>query len=167
MNQLIWLTGLSGSGKTTIAEALKPLLPNCYILDGDVLRKGINQDLGFSIEDRIEVGRRIGEIGKILLDANHHVIVASISPHRASRDKVRNLIGESFIEVYVQCPLVVCEQRDPKGLYKKARAGEIKYFTGIDSPYEEPVHPEVVLETNKLSLDECVERIMTCIEKSV
>ncbi|MNM94046.1 putative adenylyl-sulfate kinase [compost metagenome] len=167
MNQLIWLTGLSGSGKTTIANALKPLLPNCYILDGDVLRKGINQDLGFSIEDRIEVGRRIGEIGKILLDANHHVIVASISPHRATRNKVRNLIGDSYVEVYIQCPLEVCEQRDPKGLYKKARAGEIKFFTGIDSPYEEPVHPEVVVDTSKLSLEECVERIMKCVEKSV
>ncbi|MNO20431.1 putative adenylyl-sulfate kinase [compost metagenome] len=160
MNQLIWLTGLSGSGKTTIANALELKLPHCYILDGDVLRKGINQDLGFSLEDRIEVGRRIGEIAKILLDANHNVIVASISPHRATRDKVRSLIGDPYIEVYVQCPLEVCEQRDPKGLYKKARAGEIKFFTGIDSPYEEPVHPEVVLDTNTLSVNECVERII-------
>ncbi|SDF45598.1 adenylylsulfate kinase [Fontibacillus panacisegetis] len=166
MNQLIWLTGLSGSGKTTIANALKPLLPNCYILDGDILRKGINQDLGFSIEDRIEVGRRIGEIGKILLDANHHVIVASISPHRATRDKVRFLIGEPYMEVYVQCPLEVCEQRDPKGLYKKVRAGEIRNFTGIDSPYEEPVHPEIVVETNTLSVNECVERIMKYVENN-
>lgn len=105
MNQLIWLTGLSGSGKTTIANALKPQFPNCYILDGDVLRRGINQDLGFSMEDRIEVGRRIGEIGKILLDANHHVIVASISPHRVTRDKVRTLIGDSYIEGI--CPVCV------------------------------------------------------------
>ncbi len=160
MNQLIWLTGLSGSGKTTIADALKPVLSNCYILDGDILRKGINKDLGFSVEDRIEVGRRIGEIAKILLDANHNVIVASISPHRATRDKVRTLIGDSFIEVYVQCPLEVCEQRDPKGLYKRARAGEIKYFTGIDSPYEVPINPEVTVETDKLHLNECVERIL-------
>ncbi|MFF2089466.1 adenylyl-sulfate kinase [Paenibacillus sp. NPDC058174] len=164
MNPLIWLTGLSGSGKTTIADALKQQLPNCYILDGDVLRKGINQDLGFSIEDRIEVGRRIGEIGKILLDANHHVIVASISPHRATRDKVRTLIGDSYIEVYIQCPLEVCEQRDPKGLYKKARAGEIKFFTGIDSPYEEPVHSEVTVDTSILSVNECVKQIMKYIE---
>ncbi|MNC47372.1 putative adenylyl-sulfate kinase [compost metagenome] len=95
------------------------------------------------------------------------MIVASISPHRATRNKVRNLIGDSYVEVYIQCPLEVCEQRDPKGLYKKARAGEIKFFTGIDSPYEEPVHPEVVVDTSKLSLEECVERIMKCVEKSV
>lgn len=160
MNLLIWLTGLSGSGKTTIAEALKPQLANGYILDGDVLRKGINQDLQFNEEDRIEVGRRTGEIAKILLDAGHNVIVASISPHRVARNKVRSLIGESFIEVFVQCPLEICEQRDPKGLYRKARAGEIKHFTGIDSPYEEPAHPEVIVATHKLTPDECVEKIM-------
>ncbi|CAH1201531.1 putative adenylyl-sulfate kinase [Paenibacillus plantiphilus] len=160
MKQLIWLTGLSGSGKTSIANALKPLLANGYILDGDVLRKGINQDLQFSEEDRIEAGRRMGEIAKILLDANHHVIVASISPYRATRNKVRSLVGESFIEVYVQCPLEVCEQRDPKGLYRKARSGEIKHFTGIDSPYEEPLDPDVIVETNKLSLGRCVAKIM-------
>lgn len=160
VKQLIWLTGLSGSGKTSIANALKPLLANGYILDGDVLRKGINQDLQFSEEDRIEAGRRTGEIAKILLDANHNVIVASISPYRATRNKVRSLVGESFIEVYVQCPLEVCEQRDPKGLYRKARSGEIKHFTGIDSPYEEPIDPDVIVETNKLSLDGCVAKIM-------
>lgn len=160
VKQLIWLTGLSGSGKTSIANALKPLLANGYILDGDVLRKGINQDLQFSEEDRIEAGRRTGEIAKILLDANHNVIVASISPYRATRNKVRSLVGESFIEVYVQCPLEVCEERDPKGLYRKARSGEIKHFTGIDSPYEEPIDPDVIVETNKLSLDGCVAKIM-------
>lgn len=160
MKHLIWLTGLSGSGKTTIANALKLQVSNCYILDGDVLRKGINQDLQFSEEDRIEVGRRTGEIAKILLDANLNVIVASISPHQATRNKVRSLVGDSFIEVFVQCPLEVCEQRDPKGLYRKARAGEIKNFTGIDSPYEEPIDPDVIVETNKLSLDECAAKIM-------
>ncbi|WP_429369403.1 adenylyl-sulfate kinase [Paenibacillus sp. DS2015] len=160
MSQMIWLTGLSGSGKSTLAEALRPLIENSYILDGDVLRKGINQDLQFREEDRLEVGRRIGEIGKILLDANLNVIVASISPYRSTRDKVRSLIGDSYMEVYVQCPLEVCEKRDPKGLYKQARAGQIKHFTGIDSPYEEPIRPDVILETDKLSLDECVSKII-------
>nr|WP_246628124.1 adenylyl-sulfate kinase [Paenibacillus oenotherae] len=157
---MIWLTGLSGSGKTSIANALRPLLANCYILDGDVLRGGINQDLQFSEEDRIEAGRRTGEIANILLHAGLNVIVASISPHRATRNKVRSLVGDAFIEVFVQCPLEVCEQRDPKGLYRKARSGEITHFTGIDSPYEEPVDPDVIVETNKLSLDACVARIM-------
>ncbi|MEK4351992.1 adenylyl-sulfate kinase [Paenibacillus sp. FSL R5-0475] len=160
MNQMIWLTGLSGSGKSTLAEELKNHIENCYILDGDTLRRGINQDLQFSEEDRLEVGRRIGEIGKILLDANLNVIVASISPYRSTRDKVRSLIGDSYKEVYVQCPLEVCEERDPKGLYKQARAGQIKHFTGIDSPYEEPVSPDVIVETDKFSLDECVSKIL-------
>ncbi|MNI79247.1 putative adenylyl-sulfate kinase [compost metagenome] len=106
------------------------------------------------------MGRRIGEIAKILLDANHNVIVASISPHRATRNKIRSLIGKSFIEVFVQCPLEICEQRDPKGLYQKARSGEILHFTGIDSPYEEPTHPEVIVTTHNLTPDECVEKIM-------
>jgi len=160
MNQMIWLTGLSGSGKSTLAEELKNHIENSYILDGDTLRKGINQDLQFSEADRLEVGRRIGEIGKILLDANLNVIVASISPFRTTRDKVRSLIGDSYLEVYVQCPLEVCEVRDPKGLYKLARAGQIKHFTGIDSPYEEPQHPDVIVETDKYSINECVLKII-------
>lgn len=160
MGQMIWLTGLSGSGKSTLAEALKPLLKNAYILDGDVLRRGMNQDLGFSEADRLEVGRRIGEIGKILLDANLNVIVASISPYRATRHKVRSLIGDNYMEVYVKCPLEVCEKRDPKGLYKQARAGMIQQFTGIDSPYEEPDCPEVVVETDKLSIVESLSEII-------
>ncbi|MBY3618358.1 adenylyl-sulfate kinase [Acinetobacter sp. CUI P1] len=160
MNQMIWLTGLSGSGKSTLAEELKNHIENSYILDGDILRKGINQDLQFSEADRLEVGRRIGEIGKILLDANLNVIVASISPFRTTRDKVRSLIGDSYLEVYVQCPLEVCEVRDPKGLYKLARAGKIKHFTGIDSPYEEPQHPDVIVETDKYSINECVLKII-------
>jgi adenylylsulfate kinase len=160
MSQMIWLTGLSGSGKSTLAEELRPLIANSYILDGDTLRRGINQDLQFSEADRLEVGRRIGEIGKILLDANLNVIVASISPYRSTRDKVRSLIGDCYMEVYVQCSLEVCEERDPKGLYKQARAGQIKQFTGIDSPYEEPIRPEVIVETDKLSLDECVLKII-------
>lgn len=160
MNQMIWLTGLSGSGKSTLAEELKNHIENSYILDGDTLRKGINQDLQFSEADRLEVGRRIGEIGKILLDANLNVIVASISPFRTTRDKVRSLIGDSYLEVYVQCRLEVCEVRDPKGLYKLARAGQIKHFTGIDSPYEEPQHPDVIVETDKYSINECVLKII-------
>ncbi|SIR50800.1 adenylylsulfate kinase [Paenibacillus macquariensis] len=160
MSQLIWLTGLSGSGKSTLAKVLRLFFENCYILDGDILRRGINQDLQFSEEDRLEVGRRIGEIGKILLDANFNVIVASISPYRSTRDKVRSLIGEAYMEVYVQCPLEVCEERDPNGLYKQARSGQIQHFTGFDSPYEEPVQPDVIVETDKLSLDECVSKII-------
>ncbi|MNO43783.1 putative adenylyl-sulfate kinase [compost metagenome] len=162
MNQMIWLTGLSGSGKTTLAEELKNHIENCYVLDGDTLRKGINQDLQFSEKDRLEVGRRIGEIGRILLDAKLNVIVASISPYRSTRDKVRSLIGDSYMEVYVQCPLEVCEKRDPKGLYQLVRSGQIKHFTGIDSPYEEPVHPEVIVETDKLTIEECVLKILQC-----
>jgi adenylylsulfate kinase len=162
MNQMIWLTGLSGSGKTTLAEELKNHIENCYILDGDALRRGINQDLQFSEKDRLEVGRRIGEIGKILLDAKLNVIVASISPYRSTRDKVRSLIGESYMEVYVQCPLDVCEKRDPKGLYQHARSGQLKHFTGIDSPYEVPIHPDVIVNTDELSIDECVLKIIQC-----
>ncbi|THF76243.1 adenylyl-sulfate kinase [Cohnella fermenti] len=158
--RMIWLTGLSGAGKTTIAEELARRIPNSYVLDGDVLRRGINGDLGFSEEDRLEVGRRTGEIGRILLDAGLNVIVASISPFRAVRNRVRSLVGDAFVEVYVRCSLEECERRDPKGLYKRARAGEIRSFTGIDSPYEEPEHPHVIVDTDKSTLEECVEGIV-------
>ncbi|HWY12488.1 MAG TPA: adenylyl-sulfate kinase [Bacteroidia bacterium] len=161
---VIWFTGLSGSGKSTLAGKLEEFLfkdgIKTYVLDGDNIRTGLNKDLNFSHEDRVENIRRIGEVSKLFIDAGVVVLTAFISPYEADRAIVRNLLGESeFIEVFVKCPVETCEQRDVKGLYKKARAGEIKNFTGINSPYEEPKNAEVVIETNKLSLDECVEKI--------
>jgi adenylyl-sulfate kinase len=160
MPKVLWLTGLSGSGKTTIAQELYRLIPS-YILDGDVVRKGLNKDLGYSSEDRQENIRRVGEVAKILYDAGVTAIVAFISPFEEDRQAARKLIKQGdFIEVYLDCPLEICEQRDEKGLYKKARSGELKEFTGIDSAYEIPVNPEIVLDTNKLSVQECIDRIM-------
>jgi len=152
----LWFTGLSGSGKSTIAleveSALFEMGARTYVLDGDNIRHGLNKDLGFSPEDREENIRRIGEVAKLFVDAGSIVMTAFISPYRGDRDKVRNLMNEGeFVEVYVECDLDVCEQRDPKGLYKKARAGEIKEFTGIDAPYEEPEHPELVINTSEVT----------------
>ncbi|MFH0982269.1 MAG: adenylyl-sulfate kinase [Planctomycetota bacterium] len=153
---LIWLTGLSGSGKSTVAYTLEHALVQrghlAYVLDGDNIRHGLNKNLGFSAEDRQENIRRIGEVGTLFVDAGLIAMTAFISPYRADRDAARALLkpGE-FIEVYMDAPLEVCEQRDPKGLYKKARAGEIKGFTGIDDPYEPPLKPELVLKTANLS----------------
>jgi adenylyl-sulfate kinase len=149
---VIWLTGLSGSGKSTIANELTNILHNegklVYILDGDNVRMGLNKDLGFSDDDRKENIRRIAEVAKLLTDAGIIVITAFISPFREEREKAKEIIGdENFIEVYVEAPLSVCESRDPKGLYKKARAGQIKMFTGIDSPYEEPLNPTLTIKT--------------------
>ncbi|MBI5682639.1 MAG: adenylyl-sulfate kinase [Deltaproteobacteria bacterium] len=164
----IWLTGLSGSGKSTIAVELEhALLENkhqAYILDGDNIRHGLNKNLGFSPEDRSENIRRIGEVAKLFTDANIITITAFISPYRADRDNARNLQKE-FIEVYVQCPLDVCEERDTKGLYKKARAGEVKEFTGISAPYEEPLNPEITIDTSKMSVEESVRTIIGYLEK--
>jgi bifunctional enzyme CysN/CysC len=162
---VIWLTGLSGSGKSTIANALELRLnqlgKHTMLLDGDNIRHGLNRDLGFTEADRIENIRRIGEVAKLMTDAGLIVITAFISPFRAERNIVRSLLAEGeFIEVFVDTPLEVCEQRDPKGLYKKARAGQIPNFTGINSPYEEPENPGLVLNTAELSLEECVVRIM-------
>ena len=162
---VIWLTGLSGSGKSTIANALELRLnqlgKHTMLLDGDNIRHGLNRDLGFTEADRIENIRRIGEVAKLMTDAGLIVITAFISPFRAERNIVRSLLPEGeFIEIFVDTPLVVCEQRDPKGLYKKARAGLIPNFTGINSPYEEPENPGLVLNTAELSLDECVARIL-------
>jgi len=162
---VIWLTGLSGSGKSTIANELeKKIFENgykTYILDGDNIRFGINKDLGFSLEDRTENIRRIGEVCKLFVDAGIIVIASFISPLKDDRKKVRELFEkDEFIEIYVKCPLEICEKRDVKGLYKKARKGEIKNFTGIDSVYEEPLDAEIVLDSGKLSLDESVDYIL-------
>ncbi len=162
---LLWLTGLSGSGKSTIANALEHELfsmdQHSYILDGDNVRHGLNKDLGFSDADRVENIRRIAEMSKLFVDAGMIVVTAFISPFRAERQLARDLLDEGeFVEVFVKAPLDVCEERDPKGLYKKARQGEIKNFTGIDSPYEEPENPELVLDNAANSVEENVAKII-------
>lgn len=168
---LIWMTGLSGSGKSTIAYTLEHALVQrghlAYVLDGDNIRHGLNKNLGFSPEDRTENIRRIGEVGKLFVDTGVITITAFISPYRADRDIVRELMGQGeFFEVYCQAPLEICEKRDPKGLYKKARAGEIKGFTGIDAPYEEPLKAEMILQTDKLSPQEAAINLIEMLEKS-
>jgi adenylyl-sulfate kinase len=162
---VIWLTGLSGSGKSTIANELAYKLQQkgklAYILDGDNIRMGLNRDLGFSDDDRKENIRRIAEVAKLLSDAGVIVITAFISPFREEREKAKDIIGrDNFLEVYVKADLSVCEERDPKGLYKKARAGEIPMFTGIDSPYEEPNMNFKTVDTAKLSIEECTNVLM-------
>lgn len=163
----LWFTGLSGSGKSTVAVALENELHKrgklCYRLDGDNVRLGINKNLGFSEEDRQENIRRIGEISKLFVDAGLIVLSSFISPYRRDRDLCRQLHDEAdmmFLEIHVDCPLQVAEERDPKGLYKKARAGEILKFTGIDDPYEEPLKPEIHLRSDRMSLDEEVAMIL-------
>ncbi|MEH7732314.1 MULTISPECIES: adenylyl-sulfate kinase [Bacillus] len=162
---IIWLTGLSGSGKSTIANAAaRELFEQGYqvtVLDGDNVRHGLNKDLGFSDDDRKENIRRIGEVAKLFVEQGTIVITAFISPFQDDRRIVRQLVeaGE-FHEVFVKCDLNVCEERDPKGLYKKARNGEIPFFTGIDSPYEEPAAPELVLDTGELSREESKQRLV-------
>ena len=159
---LLWFTGLSGAGKSTVANALDVALHqrgyHTFLLDGDNVRHGLCKDLGFSDADREENIRRIGEVGKLFTDAGLIVLSAFISPFASDRQLVRNLFpaGE-FIEVFMDTPLDVCEQRDPKGMYVKARAGKIKHFTGIDSPYEAPQHPELRLDTSTLTVDGCVD----------
>ncbi len=162
---VIWLTGLSGSGKSTIAVELQAQLfeksAQVFILDGDNIRHGLNKDLGFSPEDREENIRRIGEVAKLFTDAGMIAITSFISPYRKDRDANRNLLPEGeFIEVYVKAPLDICEERDPKGLYKKARAGVIPEFTGISAPYEEPIDPEIVIDTDKLTVEESANKII-------
>lgn len=162
---ILWLTGLSGSGKSTLANALETRLfsmgVRSYILDGDNIRHGLNRDLGFSAEDRKENIRRIGEAAKLFIDAGVLAITAFISPFREDREMARQLVeaGE-FIEVYVKCPLEQCEERDPKGLYKKARQGKIPEFTGISSPYEAPNAPELVIETDQYSIEQSVDQVI-------
>src|SRR3989338_6615352 len=167
----IWLTGLSGSGKSTIAVELEhALIENkyhAYILDGDNIRYGLNKNLGFSPEDRSENIRRIGEYSQLFTDANIITITAFISPYRQDRENARKLQKDGeFIEVYVKCPLDVCEQRDTKGLYKKARAGEVKEFTGISAPYEEPLNPEITIDTSKMSIEESTRAILNYLEEN-
>ena len=164
-SKVLWFTGLSGSGKSTIANATEHILHEMglqtYILDGDNIRMGLNKDLGFSAEDRTENIRRITEVSKLFADSGSLVLTAFISPYISVRDKAREIIGnEDFIEVFVSANLSVCESRDPKGLYKKARAGEIKGFTGIDDPYEEPLSPEITIETDKYDIDTCAQQII-------
>ncbi|WP_112182155.1 MULTISPECIES: adenylyl-sulfate kinase [Paraliobacillus] len=162
---VLWFTGLSGSGKSTVSVDLEKKLfehgVHTYRLDGDNIRHGLNNNLGFSAQDRKENIRRIGEVSKLMVDAGLLTLSAFISPYREDRDHVRSLLAsEEFVEIYVKCSLESCEERDPKGLYKKARAGEIKGFTGIDDPYEEPLNPEVIIETDKQSVDESVKKII-------
>lgn len=161
---VLWFTGLSGSGKSTIANAVSSELYrfgiNEYVLDGDNIRHGLNRDLGFSDKDRTENIRRIGEVAKLFVDSNAVVTTAFISPFRSDRDQVRDLFEEGeFIEVFVDCPLEECERRDPKQLYAKARRGEIKDFTGINSPYEEPGQPEITVRSDLLTVEEAVKQI--------
>lgn len=167
----IWFTGLSGSGKSTVAVALESELLRrnklSYRLDGDNIRLGINKNLGFSAEDRTENIRRIGEISKLFVDTGVIVLSSFVSPYRADRDLVRKLHddgGMAFIEVYVDVPLEEAEKRDPKGLYKKARAGQIPNFTGISDPYEAPLSPELVLKTHEMTLQEEVDAIIAMLE---
>lgn len=165
---MVWFTGLSGSGKSTIAIALERELHKrglmCRILDGDNIRSGINSNLGFSPEDRVENIRRIAEVSKLFIDTGIITLAAFISPNNDLREMACNIIGpDNFLEIYVSTPLETCEKRDVKGLYAKARKGEIKEFTGISAPFEEPAHPALTLDTSRLSLEESVGRLLQLI----
>lgn len=165
---LIWFTGLSGSGKSTLANALEEKLYEkgklTYLLDGDNIRHGLSSDLGFELKDRTENIRRIGEVSKLFVDSGIVTLGTFVSPLESDREETRNLLGKDFLEVYMKCSLETCEARDPKELYKKARAGEIKNFTGVDSPYEEPRDAEIVIDTDKLSIDESVEKVINYLD---
>ncbi|GAA0487003.1 adenylyl-sulfate kinase [Salinibacillus aidingensis] len=168
---VLWFTGLSGSGKSTVSVELEKELykqgVHTYRLDGDNVRHGLNKNLGFSPEDRKENIRRIGEVAKLMVDAGLFTLTAFISPYREDRDAVRELLDDGeFIEVFVKASVEACEARDPKGLYKKARAGEIKGFTGIDAPYEEPGNPEITVETDQQSLEESVQQIVDYLKEN-
>lgn len=161
---VLWFTGLSGSGKSTLADALEQRLMQegvkTYLLDGDNIRFGLNKNVDFSDEGRKENIRRIGEVSKLFVDAGLVVLTAFVSPFVSDRNQVRELLPQGeFVEIYVDTPIEVCEQRDVKGLYKKARAGEIKDFTGISSPYEAPVNPEIAIKTAGRSIEDCIEEI--------
>jgi len=166
---ILWFTGLSGAGKSTLAHEVEEQLHrmgcHTFVLDGDNVRHGLCGDLGFSSEDRVENIRRIGEVAKLFMEAGVIVLTAFISPFRADRDKVRAMVqpGE-FVEIYCECSIELCEERDVKGLYKKARAGEIKHFTGISSPYEAPDKPELAVDTSK-PLDDCVQQVLAELAK--
>lgn len=162
---ILWFTGLSGAGKSTLANAVESLLheKGCrtYVCDGDNIRHGLNGDLGFSDADRVENIRRIGEVAKLFVDSGTIALTAFISPFKEERQRARDLVpAGDFVEIYCRCELDVCEDRDVKGLYKKARAGEIPEFTGISSPYEEPENPEIVVDTDKHSIEECANQIL-------
>jgi bifunctional enzyme CysN/CysC len=168
---VVWMTGLSGAGKSTIANLVERKLHSLghhtYLLDGDNVRHGLNKDLGFTDADRVENVRRVGEVAKLMVDAGLIVIASFISPFRSERRSVRELVDESeFIEVFVDAPLEVVEARDPKGLYKKARRGELKNFTGIDSPYEVPEHPEVHVDTNALTPEAAADAVIEAMESA-
>lgn len=170
--QLIWFTGLSGSGKSTLAVNLEGLLfekgLKTYLLDGDNLRMGLSKDLGFDEAGRVENIRRIGEVSKLFVDAGIIVLSAFISPFRSDRENVKKTVGaENFIEVFVDCPIAICEGRDVKGLYKKARQGKIKNFTGIDSPYEKPLNPDLILKTDEWSLDHSLDLLLNLVMSRV
>ena len=161
---VLWITGLPCSGKISIAEALHSRLKkenlHSHVLDGDVIRRGLSADLGFTEKDRRENIRRVGEVSKLFAEAGLIVLVAFISPFRTDRDQVRNILKpDQFVEMYLECPIEICEERDVKGMYEKARAGEIKHFTGVSSPYEPPINPEIRLQTHKLSIKECIDFI--------
>ena len=166
---VLWFTGLSASGKSTVANTVDHKLHSIgkrsFVLDGDNIRMGLNKNLGFSAEDRAENIRRIGEVGKLFANSGVIAITAFISPYRADRNAVRSLLepGE-FIEIFMDTPIAICESRDPKGLYKKARAGQIKGFTGIDDPYEAPLEPELVLDGGKKGIDELADEVIKFLE---
>jgi adenylylsulfate kinase len=165
----LWFTGLSGSGKSTLARRVEALLAErgdfVYVLDGDNIRQGLNKDLGFSPQDRTENIRRIGEVANLFTDAGAITLTAFISPYRADRDQVRSIMLKGdFVEVYVSAPLEVCEARDPKGLYKKARAGQIPEFTGVSAPYEEPLNAELVVHTDRYDVDACAQQVIKFLE---
>jgi len=167
---VLWFTGLSGSGKSTVSVALEKKLfdlgIHTYRLDGDNIRHGLNKNLGFSPEDRTENIRRIGEVGKLMVDSGLITLTAFISPYRGDREQVRALLEKGeFIEIFVKCSLQECEARDPKGLYKKVRAGEIKGFTGVDAPYEEPVAPEITIDTETQTVEESTQIIINYLEE--
>ncbi|MDO9105032.1 MAG: adenylyl-sulfate kinase [Methylovulum sp.] len=162
---ILWFTGLSGSGKSTLAHAVEDHLHklgiSTFVLDGDNVRHGLCSDLSFNDHDRVENIRRIGELAKLVIEAGVITLTAFISPFKSDRNTARNLVPHGdFFEIHCQCPIETCEQRDVKGLYKKARAGEIPFFTGIDSPYEAPEQPELVVNTHEQSLEESVERVI-------
>ncbi len=166
----LWFTGLSGSGKSTVANGVERKLYEkgnaTFVLDGDNIRHGLNKDLGFSPEDREENIRRIGEVAHLFSNAGIINLTSFISPYRADRQKARELAGDGeFIEIYVYCPLEECEKRDPKGLFKKARAGIIPEFTGISAPYEEPENPEIRIETHKQSVEECADIVINYLKE--
>lgn len=167
---ILWFTGLSGSGKSTLAHAVEDCLHksgiSTFVLDGDNVRHGLCSDLGFSDDDRVENIRRIGEIAKLITEAGVITLTAFISPFKSDRDAARKLVPHGdFLEIYCQCPIETCEQRDVKGLYKKARAGEIPFFTGIGSSYEAPDRPELVVNTHELTLDESVQKVLNLLRQ--